>query len=88
MDYAVTLYIVISTLQVKRDWVVELQTNLGGLLKRAKRRGSISLMLLRALKNRFCSLKSILILNSHFEYMKTVNTMTCQWDIVTGVSWK
>ena len=38
MDYAVTLSIVIPTLQVKRDRVVELQTNLRVyLLKKAKK---------------------------------------------------
>jgi len=35
-----------------------------------------------------CILKLIVILNRDFEYLKTVNTMMCQQDSVTGVSWK
>jgi len=32
--------------------------------------------------------KSLLILNSDLKYLKTVNTIMCQRDIVTSVSWK
>ena len=48
--------------------------------------GDISLTFLRALKADVASLKSILILKSDLEYLKTVKTMTLLWDIVTGVS--
>ena len=40
--------------------------------------------LLRAPKPACCSLKLTLLL----EYPKTANTLTNQWDSVTGVSWK
>ena len=36
---------------------------------------------------KFCTLKSILILNSNFEYFKPDITKTRQQDIVISVSW-
>ena len=36
----------------------------------------------------FCTSKSILILNSDLEYLKTVNTTMVRLDIVNGVSQK
>jgi len=47
--------------------------------------GTISLKLLRAFKPDFVLLKPYLTSNSYLEYLKTINTMNCQRDIVTGV---